>query len=160
MLGPLTNPAGAKGQIIGVFAAELTEPFAEVLRLLGSRRAFVVHGHDGMDELTTTTTTRISELRDGSVRTSEFDPLPFIEGFADRASLIGGDPAVNATITRSVLEGKPGPARDIVCLNAAAAIAAGGKAADIEEGWQLALNSIDNGKAGEALETMVAVSNA
>jgi anthranilate phosphoribosyltransferase len=160
MLGPLTNPAGAKGQIIGVFDAELTEPFAAVLRLLGGRRAFVVHGHDGMDEITTTAGTRISELRDGAVRTSEFDPLPFIERYADPAELAGGDPAHNAEITRGVLEGRRGPARDIVCLNAAAAIAAGGRADDIAGGWKLAQESVDSGRAAKALDTLVAVSKA
>jgi anthranilate phosphoribosyltransferase len=158
MLGPLTNPAGAKAQIIGVFAPELTETFAEVLRRLGSRRAFIVHGHDGMDEITTTTATRISELRDGSVRTYEFDPLPLIEDYATLASLAGGAPDRNAAITRAVLVGQKGPHRDIVCLNAAAAIAAGGKANDIREGWELAQASLDTGKAQAALDALIRVS--
>ena len=156
MLGPLTNPAGAKGQIIGVFAPELTEPFAEVLRLLGSRRAFVVHGHDGMDEITTTTGTRVSELADGKVRTYDLDPLSFIEEPADAAALAGGDPAANAAVTRRVLGGEKGPCRDIVCLNAAAAIVAGGKAGDLKQGWQLAQESVDSGKAESALNGLVA----
>ena len=130
-MGALTNPAGATGQIIGVFSPELTEPFAEVLKLLGSTRAFVVHGHDGMDELTTTTASRVSELRDGRVTTYELDPLDFIEVYADAAELEGGDPATNAAITRDVLSGKVGACRDIVCLNAAAAIVASGKAATL-----------------------------
>ncbi len=159
MLGPLTNPAGAAGQIIGVFAPELTEPFAEVLKLLGSRRAFVVHGHDGMDEITTTTTTRISELNDGKVTTYEFDALDFIDDYASVESLKGGDVATNAAITRSVLSGEAGPCRDIVCINAAAAIAAGGKAADIKEGWTLAQESIDSGNAMRALEGLIAETN-
>jgi anthranilate phosphoribosyltransferase len=156
MLGPLTNPAGAKGQIIGVFSPELTEPFANVLRLLGSKRAFIVHGQDGMDEITTTTTTRISELVDGSVKTYEFDPLGLIEDYADAADLGGGDPDVNAAITRAILDGETGPKRDIVCLNAAAAIAAGGKADTLKDGWQLAQESIDSGKARAALDGLVA----
>lgn len=160
MLGPLTNPAGAKGQIIGVFSAELTESFAHVLCLLGSQRVFVVHGNDGMDEITTTTTTRISELANGRVRTYEFDPLEFIEDFAKPGELAGGDPAMNAAITRHVLEGKKGPHRDIVCLNAAAAIVAGGKAADMKQGWKLANNSIDSGKAMQVLEDLIRVSKA
>ncbi|MBM4149303.1 MAG: anthranilate phosphoribosyltransferase [Lentisphaerae bacterium] len=160
MLGPLTNPAGAKGQIIGVFAAELTEPFAEVLKALGSRRAFVVHGHDGMDEITTTTATRMSELRDGRVLTYEFDPLPLIENYAEASGLAGGDTAENAGITRSVLAGEAGAARDIVRLNAAAAIVAGGKAADIREGWLAAGEAIDSGRAAKALEKLVEFSNA
>jgi len=156
MLGPLTNPAGAKGQIIGVFAPELTEPFANVLRLLGSRRAFVVHGHDGMDEITTTTGTRVSELSGGKVRTYDLDPLTFIDESADSAALAGGDPAANAALTRRVLEGEKGPCRDIVCLNAAAAIVAGGKAEGLQQGWTLAQESIDSGKADSILTGLVA----
>jgi anthranilate phosphoribosyltransferase len=156
MLGPLTNPAGAKGQIIGVFSPELTEPFADVLRLLGSKRAFIVHGQDGMDELTTTTTSRVSELNQGSVRTYEFDPIDLIEDYADASDLVGGDPETNAGITRSILGGEKGPRRDIVCLNAGAAIAAGGKADSLREGWTLAQESVDSGKALAALEGLVA----
>jgi anthranilate phosphoribosyltransferase len=159
MLGPLTNPAGARGQIIGVFSPSLTEPFAQVLRLLGSRRAFIVHGQDGMDEITVTTTTRISELNDGTVKTYEFDPLRFIDEYADPALLQGGTPEVNAAITRSVLSGQRGPARDIVCLNAAAAIVAGGKAGSMTGGWEEAQRSIDSGSAMKALERLVACSN-
>ena len=157
MLGPLTNPAGAKAQIIGVFSPELTEPFAEVLRLLGSRRAFIVHGQDGMDEITSTTTTRVSELADGKVRTYEFDPLDFIGDYADASDLAGGDPARNADITRRVLGGEAGPCRGIVCLNAAAAIVAGGKAEDLRQGWLAAQASIDGGHAKAALERLVEV---
>jgi anthranilate phosphoribosyltransferase len=158
MLGPLTNPAGAKAQIIGVFAPELTETFAEVLRRLGSRRAYIVHGHDGMDEITTTAATRVSELRDGAIRTYEFDPLPLIEDYATLDTLAGGAPDRNAAITRAVLAGQKGPHRDIVCLNAAAAIAAGGKAADIREGWKLAQAALDSGKAHAALDALIRVS--
>jgi anthranilate phosphoribosyltransferase len=160
MLGPLTNPAGARGQIIGVFAPELTEPFAHVLRLLGSRRAFVVHGHDGMDEITTTATTRVSELAEGAVRTYEFNPLEFIGEYADLAALKGADPQTNAGITRRVLAGEKGPCLDIACLNAAAAIVAGGKARDIREGWTLAQQAIDTGQARQALEKLVQVTTA
>lgn len=159
MLGPLTNPAGAKGQILGVFAAELTEPFANVLRLLGSRRAFVVHGHDGMDEMTTTTTTRVSELADGQVRTYDFDPIELIDDYASGDELAGGAPDRNAAITREVLGGKAGPCRDIACLNAAGAIVAGGKAATLEEGWALAIQSVESGAAAKALEGLVEVTN-
>jgi anthranilate phosphoribosyltransferase len=156
MLGPLTNPSGAKGQIIGVFSPELTEPFADVLRVLGSRRAFVVHGQDGMDEITTTTTTRVSELRDGRVRTYELDPLEFIGDYADAGELAGGTSRENAAITRAVLSGEKGPRRDIVCLNAAAAIVAGGKAETLREGWDLAGQSIDSGSAMKKLEALAA----
>ena len=103
MLGPLTNPAGAKGQIIGVFSPELTEPFANVLKLLGSKRAFIVHGHDGMDEITITTTTRISELNEGKIKTYELDPLEFIGDYSEIGTLLGGEIARNIEITRGVL---------------------------------------------------------
>lgn len=155
MLGPLTNPAGAKGQIIGVFSPELTEPFAEVLNLLGSRRAFIVHGQDGMDEITTTETTRVSELRDGKVKTYEFDPMGIIEDYADASDLSGGDPAENAAITHAILSGEKGPKRDIVCLNAAAAIVAGGKADKIKEAFALAEESIESGEALRKLEGLI-----
>ena len=158
MLGPLTNPAGARGQILGVFAAELTEPFAEVLGRLGSRRAFVVHGHDGMDEITTTASTRVSELVDGRVKTYELDPLQFVEDYATADDLKGGSAETNAGIIRSVLQGKKSPARDIVCLNAAAAIVAGEKADSLDAGWKLANEAIDSGAAAGALEKLVACS--
>lgn len=160
MLGPLTNPAGARGQIIGVFSPELTEPFAHVLRLLGSRRAFIVHGQDGMDEITVTTTTRVSELADGRVRTYEFDPMMLIGDYADAADLVGGDPATNAAITRAVLSGEQGTRRDIVCLNAGAAIAAGGRADNLKDGFALAQEAIDSGKAMAALDGLIAETNA
>lgn len=155
MLGPLTNPAGAKNQVLGVFAPELTEVFAEVLRRLGSNRVFVVHGHDGMDEITVTAATRISELRNGQVRTYEFDPLPFIEQYAKPEDMKGGGPEVNARILREILGGAKGPRRDIVCLNAAAGIVAGGKAADLRTGFQAAQESIDSGRATLALEGLI-----
>jgi len=159
MLGPLTNPAGAKNQIIGVFSPELTEPFANVLRLLGSKRAFIVHGHDGMDEMTTTTTTRVSELVDGQVKTYDFDPLEVLEDYAAPEDLAGGDAEANAAITRSILEGKAGAPRDIVCLNAGAAVVVGGKAANLKEGFAKAQESIDSGSALKALEMLVEVTN-
>lgn len=158
MLGPLTNPAGAKGQIIGVFSAELTEPFASVLKILGSRRAFIVRGHDGLDEITTTTMTRISELSEGRVRTYDFDPIQYIGEYSSSLDLVGGDPATNAEITRKVLSGEKSPRRDIVCINAAAAIIAGGKARDIKQGWEMAQQSIDSGNAQKALEMLIKVS--
>ncbi len=160
MLGPLTNPAGAKGQVLGVFSPELTEPIANVLRLLGSRRAFVVHGHDGMDELTVTTSSRVSELRDGRVRTYELDALQYFGRHAQPEDLTGGDPTMNADITTRILAGETGPKRDIVCLNAAAGIVAGGKAADLAEGLKKAAESIDSGRAREALRKLVARSAA
>lgn len=155
LLGPLANPAGARCQVIGVFAPELTEMFAEVLKHLGSQRVFVVHGQDGMDEITVTGTTRISELREGAIRTYNFDPLSVIEDYADPSTLIGGDPRHNAIITRAILEGEKGPRRDIVCLNAAAGLIAGGKSVDFIEGFRLAGISIDSGAALKALEGLV-----
>ena len=160
MLGPLTNPSGAKAQIIGVFAPELTEPFAEVLRLLGSRRAFVVHGHDGMDEITTTTTTRVSELVNGAVKTYELDAQDFVGDHAALKDLAGGTPAENAATTRRVLDGAPGPCRDIACLNAAAAIVAGGGAQTLRQGWDLAAEAVASGRARKALEDLVRISQA
>ncbi len=160
MLGPLTNPAGAKGQIIGVFSPELTEPFASVLKALGSKRAFIVHGQDGMDEITTTTTTRVSELRDGKVKTYELDPLQFMDDYANAGEIVGGDVAFNAKATRAVLDGEKGAGRDIVCLNAAAAIVAGEKADTLKEGYKLAAESIDSSKANEVLENLIKATNA
>ena len=159
MLGPLTNPSGAKFQIIGVFAPELTEPFAQVLKLLGSRRAFIVHGNDGMDELTTTTSSRVSELKaDGTVQTYEFDPSGIIGDLPDISELAGGTPEENAVIARAVLGGETGPRRDIVCLNAAAAIVAAGKAESLKSGYVKAMESIDSGQALDKLEKLIRVS--
>ena len=158
VLGPLTNPAGARGQVLGVFAPELTECLAEVLRLLGSQRAFVVHGSDGLDEITVTGPSRICELREGRVTTYNLDPQRFFGQYADAADLRGGAPEVNAEIIRRVLAGEPGPCRDIACLNAAAGIAAGGRAPDIGAGLELARQSIDSGHAKRALDRLVALS--
>jgi len=160
MLGPLTNPAGAQCQIIGVFAAELTETFANVLNILGSRRAFVVHGHDGMDEITTTTSSRISELQNGRVRTYEFDPTRFFDNYAQPADLKGGNPERNAAITRDVLNGVINSARDIVCINAAAAIVAAGKAPDLGAGLEMARTSIDSGRAMQTLNKLIELTTA
>ncbi len=159
LLGPLSNPAGARCQVLGVFAPELTEMFAEVLKQLGSQRVFVVHGQDGMDEITVTGTTRVSELRDGSIRTYNFDPLSVMEDYADISTLAGGDPKQNAVITRAILEGEKGPRRDIVCLNAAAGLIAGGKAKDFVDGFQLAETTLDSGAALQALEGLVIKTN-
>jgi len=160
MLGPLTNPAGAKRQVLGVFSADVTALFANVLKLLGSERAFVVHGNDGMDEITTTTTTHVSELADGEVRTYTLDPDDFIGPHAEKTALAGGEADENAALARRILDGEQGPQRDVVCLNAAAAIVAGGKAEDMACGWQAASESIDSGAARQALLKLVEVSNA
>lgn len=158
MLGPLTNPACAQGQLIGVFSPDLTEVFAQVLRILGTRRALIVHGRDGMDELTTTTETKVSELRDGHIETYEVNPLDFIKTAACAGDLEGGDAERNAKITLGVLRGAHGPRREIVCLNAAAAIVAGGRASSLQEGWAMAETSIDSGRALQALESLIRIS--
>ncbi len=159
LLGPLTNPAGAPCQLIGVFAPELTEAFAEVLKKLGSRRVLVVHGHDGMDEITLTTTTRCSELKDGVVKTYDIDPTLYFESTCTNADLEGGMPADNAQITRGILEGKiQGPKRDIVLINSAASLLAANRCNDLADGIRQSAASIDSGAALDKLEKLVAFS--
>jgi len=160
MLGPLTNPAGATAQLIGVYDPHLTETFAGVLKNLGAKRAFVVHGADGLDEVTVTGETRISELKDGLVRTYNFDPGEIIGGIHPAESLVGGDAAENARIVRDVLTGAPGPCRDVVVLNAAFAIVAGGKAETIAEGAAVARDCIDGGLAVRKLQALIEMSHA
>ena len=155
MLGPLTNPAGADCQLLGVFAPQLTEMFAEALRLLGSRRALVVHGHDGLDEISVCAPTRVTELKDGLIRTYDIDPERFLGRRAAPAEVAGGDPARNAAITRGVLAGDKGACRDVVVLNAAAALMAAGKTDTIEAGMRLAAESIDSGSARRKLDELV-----
>jgi anthranilate phosphoribosyltransferase len=155
LLGPLTNPAGANCQVVGVYAAPLTEMVADALRLLGSRRAFVVHGHDGLDEISVCAPTRVSELRDGAVRTYDVAPEQFFGDRADPAELAGGDPGTNARITRAILEGERGPRRNITLLNAAAALVAAGTAADLAAGIGQAEAAIDGGAARAKLEALV-----
>ena len=157
-LGPLSNPAGATRQVVGVYSAALIETLAGVLGTLGSERAFVVHGSDGLDEMTLTGLTRVSELRNGSVSTYDVSPGDFGLAQASADALKGGDADYNAEITRSILNGEEGPRRDIVLLNAAAAIVAGDKARDLNEGVQVAAEVIDSGKALEKLEGLVAAS--
>lgn len=160
VLGPLTNPAGAKRQLIGVYDGALTEALAGVLGQLGSERALVVHGSDGLDEITLTGPTQVSELRDGSVSTRQIDPRDFGLQLAPAEALQGGDAAYNARILREVLDGREGPRRDVVLINAAAAIAVGGRAEDTTAGLELARASIDSGRARQALDRLVEVSNA
>jgi len=159
LLGPLTNPAGAPCQLIGVFAPDLTETFAEVLRKLGSRRVLVVHGHDGMDEITLTTTTRCSELKDGRIKTYDIDPSAYFETPCTTADLEGGTPADNAAITRGILQGTiTGPKRDIVLINAAASLLAANLVTDLTEGLRKSAESIDTGAALDKLERLIALS--
>ena len=160
VLGPLTNPAGAKRQLIGVYDGALTDKVAGVLNELGSERAFVVHGADGLDEITLTGPTKLSELNGGQVTTREINPGDFGLETAAAEALAGGDAAHNAQILRAVLDGQQGPQRDVVLLNAAAAIAAGGLVEDIAAGLDIARESIDSGKARQALDRLVEVSNA
>jgi len=155
MLGPLTNPAAANCQLLGVYAPELTEMFAHALQLLGAKRAFVVHGHDGMDEISVCAPTRISELKDGLIRTYDITPEQFFRKSASPGDLLGGNPQENAEITRKVLNGEKGPKRDVVLLNAAAALVAAEQANDLRVGIQLAETSIDEGSAAEKLEALI-----
>jgi anthranilate phosphoribosyltransferase len=158
MLGPLTNPAGANAQVIGVYAEALTEPLARVLAELGTVRAFVVHGADGLDEISTTGESRVSEVREGVVRTYTVRPEDFGVPRATIADLRGGDREENARIIRAILDGEPGPKRDMVLVNAAAALVAGGRARDFKEGVALAAQSIDSGAARGKLEALIALS--
>ena len=159
ILGPLTNPAGAKRQLLGVFDGALTEALAGVLRELGSERALVVHGSDGLDEITLTGPTQVSELRDGQVSTRQIHPGDFGLQTVSAESLKGGDADYNARVLRGVLDGEEGPQRDVVLLNSAAAIVVGGRAEDITAGLEVARESIDSGKARQALDRLVEVSN-
>lgn len=154
ILGPLTNPAGADCQVLGVYRADLVEKMARVLNNLGCRRGFIVHGSDGMDEITLTGETFIAEVKDGAVSTRPFAPEEL--GFSRCAidDLRGGDAATNAAIVRGILTGDKGPKRDIVLLNAAFGLVAAGKAADLAEGVEMAAEAIDSGKALRQLEKL------
>ncbi len=158
LLGPLTNPAGANAQVIGVAAAALTEPLARVLAELGTFRAFVVHGADGLDEISNTGESRVSEVREGIVRTFNVRPEDFGLSRASIRDLLGGDREQNAEIIRAILAGEPGPKRDIVLMNASAALVAGGRARDLKEGVELAARSIDSSTARQKLGRLVALS--
>jgi anthranilate phosphoribosyltransferase len=159
ILGPLTNPAGAECQLLGVYSDELVERIANVLRNLGCRRGFVVHGLDGMDEITLTTETRIAEVSQAGVIVKTFSPedLGFYRcGIED---LRGGDAAGNAAIVRTILAGESGPKREIVLLNAAFSLVAAGRTADLKEGLAMAAEAIDSGRAMKQLEKLAATTN-
>lgn len=156
MLGPLTNPASANCQLLGVFAPALTEMFARALQLLGTRSAMVVHGHDGLDEISVCAPTRVSELKAGAIRTYDIHPEQYFGGLADPADMAGGDPAANAAITRAILAGEKGPRRNVVLINAGAALVAADKAADLRQGIAQAAAAIDQGKAMEKLQALAA----
>jgi anthranilate phosphoribosyltransferase len=159
MLGPLTNPAGATAQLLGVYDPKLTEMFAEVLKNMGTKRAFIVHGLDGLDEATITGETRVAELKDGIVRTYNINPVDYFGRTDTLDSIRGGNPSVNAQITRDVLTGKDGACRNVVLLNAALAIVAGEKAQDLKEGLAIATDCIDSNAAVKKLQALIEMSN-
>lgn len=159
MLGPLTNPAGANCQVLGVFAPHLTEMFAQALRLLGTRRAFVVHGHDGLDEISVCAPTRVSELADGMVRTYDVTPEQLLGHVASVERITGGGPAENAAIALDIFRGETGPRADVVVVNAAAALVAAGVAGDFLEGIDRARKSLFDGSALAKLEALVKFTN-
>lgn len=158
LLGPLSNPAGVKRQLLGVYHARWLVPMAEALQALGCEHALVICGQDGMDEISTTAPTDIAELKDGTIRTFTFDPAEAGITRASDAELRGGDAAFNAQAIRALLDGVPGPFRDIVLLNAGAALVVAGLAADIPDGAQQAAAAIDDGRAARVLQTMIAIS--
>jgi anthranilate phosphoribosyltransferase len=158
VLGPLTNPAGARAQVVGVYSPALTHTIAEALVRLDARRAYVVHGAGGIDELSPAGPNLVCEVEAGSIRSYELDPLSLGVPRCDPAELAGGDPACNARGLRDVLAGAPGGHRSAALLNAAGAIAAAGHAADLREGLELARAAIDSGAAAARLEALVAFS--
>jgi anthranilate phosphoribosyltransferase len=154
LAGPLTNPAGAHRQVVGVYDAALTTPIAQVLRQLGPAHSLVVHGEDGVDEISVTGPTRVAELRDGHVETYTISPIDFGISAAHPADVRGGDPEHNAELANRVLRGDLGPPRDMVLLNAGAAIYVGGKADSMARGVSLAAECIDAGRALEKLHAL------
>jgi anthranilate phosphoribosyltransferase len=159
LLGPLSNPAGVRRQMVGVFSRQWTEPLAQVLKNLGAEQAWVVHGSDGLDEITTSGPTTVSALEAGALRTFEISPedvgLPRVKPEALR----GGDAATNATAVQEVLEGKKTPFRDVALFNAAAALVVAGKAKNLKAGFDLAAHSVDSGEAEGRLDRLIVVSN-
>lgn len=158
LLGPLTNPAGATRQLVGVPRPELTELVARSLAMLGTERAWVVHGADGLDEISTTGYTKVSECRDGAVNTFYIHPADVGLPKAHADALRGGDASRNAAILRGLLQGEPGAARDIVLLNTAAALLVAGVESRLESGLERAAEAIDSGRAAVVLDRLVALS--
>ena len=154
ILGPLTNPAGARAQVLGVYNPPLAETLARVLARLGSARAFVVHGAGGLDEISLAGPSVLCEVKEGSVRKGKLDPARFGFEYAPVSALTGGTPRENAVITRSILEGEKGPRRDVVIMNAALGLVAGGAAGGITAGLKMAANSIDSGAALEKMQEL------
>jgi len=159
LLGPLTNPAGVKRQFTGAFAREWIEPMARVLGNLGSERAWVVHGSDGLDELTTTGPSYVAELKNGDVTTFEISPEDAGLNHANPGDLKGGSPEHNAQALKAVLKGEPGPYRDVVVYNVGAALVVAGQATDIRDGVAQATTAIDSGDAQATLDKLVAITN-
>ncbi|HXX28492.1 MAG TPA: anthranilate phosphoribosyltransferase [Terriglobales bacterium] len=159
LLGPLTNPARASAQVVGVYSGELVEKLAEALSMLGVRRALVVHGSDGLDEITITGPTRIAEVRDGTVRSYEVTPEEFGMKRARLEDIAGGDAAENAEIIRAILRGEKSPRRDVVLLNAAAALCAAAEADHLSEAVPLATRAIDSGAAATKLNALIRFTN-
>jgi anthranilate phosphoribosyltransferase len=160
LLGPLSNPAGVKRQMVGTFSNHWVQPMAQVLKNLGSECVWVVHGSDGLDEITTAGPTRVAALEQGNVRTFEITPEQVGLQRVKPEALRGGDAEINAKALIDVLKGKSGPLRDVSILNAAAALIVAGKAKDLKEGAALAAKSIDSGEAEGRLDRLIAVSNA
>jgi anthranilate phosphoribosyltransferase len=155
LLGPLTNPAHASAQVVGVYSADLVEKLAEALSMLGLRRALVVHGSDGLDEITITGPTRVAEVREGGVHSYEVTPEEFGLKTAAMKEILGGDATANAAIIRQILAGEKSPRRDVVLLNAAAALVAAGRADRLADALPLAVQSIDSAAAAAKLEALV-----
>ncbi|MBI2831289.1 MAG: anthranilate phosphoribosyltransferase [Chloroflexi bacterium] len=159
ILGPLTNPAGAAAQVVGVFDGALVEKMAKVLQSLGAQHALVVHGEDGLDEITVTGKTQVCELKNGKLKSYSISPEDFGLSRAEPGSLKGGTAAENAVVVRRVLSGTPGPQRDVVLMNAAAVLLAGDKVETIAQGLALAKKVLDNGSALEKLERLAQFSH-
>ena len=159
LLGPLSNPAGVKRQMVGVFSRQWVEPLAQVLKNLGSEAAWVVHGSDGLDEITLTGRTFVAALENGQIRTFEVSPEEAGLDLCGSDGLKGGDGAANAVALQSVLDGLPSPYRDVALLNAAAALIVAGRAKTLKEGVDIGRDSLDSGAAAGRLKRLIAVSN-
>jgi anthranilate phosphoribosyltransferase len=159
LLGPLSNPAGVRRQMVGVFSRQWVQPLAQVLKNLGAESIWVVHGSDGLDEITLTGPSFVAALENGAIRTFEVTPEDGGLARANGDALKGGDGAANAVALQNVLDGKPGAFRDVALLNAAAALIVAGKAKDLKEGVALGTKSLDSGAAATRLKHLVAVSN-
>jgi anthranilate phosphoribosyltransferase len=159
LLGPLSNPAGVKRQMVGVFSKQWTTPLAQVLKNLGAERAWIVHGSDGLDEITTSGPTSVASLEDGKIKTFEISPDEFGLRKVKPEALRGGDAAENAQAVLNVLKGKASAFRDVALFNAAAALVVAGKAKDLKDGLHAAAHSVDSGEAEGKLDRLIRVSN-